>query len=125
MIIDNLPVFPMFILVNVRDPAFELEGSFQDPCPTNQNGFLDLSDGDWVKLIILSRSGNENSYVRGQIWVSVQECVPECDAFFGRIEVHDPAIPATQKMENIIFYGQNIYEIKVPGQEIQTEFLFQ
>lgn len=124
MIIDNLPVFPPFILVDVRDPAFEQEGSFPDPCRTNKNGFLDLNDGDLVKLIILSRTGNENSYVRGQIWVSVQECVPECDAFYGRIEVHDPAIPATKERESIIFYGQNIYEIKVPGQEIQTEFVF-
>ena len=124
MIIDKLPVFPPFILVDVRDPAFEQEGSFPDPCRTNQNGFLDLTDGDWVKLIILSRTGNENSYVRGQIWVSVQECVPECDAFYGRIEVHDPAIPATKERENIIFYGQNIFEIKVPGQEIETDFVF-
>ncbi len=125
MILNNQPVFPSFALIDAREQS-------QLGISTPEIFYLDvyediddLSVKDWVRLRAISRTGNENGFSEGTIWVSVVAVLSDYNAYVGTPKVSDVTIPFVDDQEFIIFHPENIYEIKFFGLDIKNEYDFQ
>jgi len=121
VILKGLPVYPSLLFVNVWDAGFRINGQIPIPFADVYEDIEDLVTGDWVKLLVLNRTGSENSIELGEIWVSIIEFIHEGFAILGKVVVSDPSIPETVQMDKVVFYPQNIYDIRSVGAEGETE----
>lgn len=112
MTLKNLPVYPPFVLVKVWDEAFWNNGTIPIPFADVYEDTQDLQIGDYVKLLVLSRAGNENSIELGEIWVLIIDLVCDSSGFLGKVVLPDPAVPETRAVDHVLFYPENVYDIR-------------